>query len=159
MKKLLALLLFPLMILLTAMMIGCSKEERVLSVKNINRQLVFIERKDLLSSQRQRLSEHDMSIEGRLIGDTLRCKVLTSRIFRNDSLKSIVSEKKGNQLSIHIVSSPNDVFLPNDSDIIASEVSFDLLGINAATYEVFLEVNQYGRSPIRVKIERDKFTR
>ena len=40
MKKLLALLLFPLMILLTAMMIGCSKEERVLSVKNINRQLV-----------------------------------------------------------------------------------------------------------------------
>ena len=132
------------LILINIILDSCSTEQDYYRpVQVLNEQLGFIERKDLTRSQRQQLNESDINIEYQLRGDTSKSRILTSRIPRNTSLKSIVSEKKGNQLSIYISTSTDHSFLPNDSDIIASEVYFDLLNVDITTCKLSIRVNQY----------------
>ena len=73
--------------------------------------------------------------------DTLRFEVLTGLIRKNDTIKSIHSYRKKNDLYIEISSSPNDFSCLADSCWAAHKILFDLLDLDTGKYSVHFNIN------------------
>lgn len=126
-----------LILLMILFILSCSKdEEESYQVRVINEKLTPIEFENFNS---------DISIEAKLKGDTLKCKVVTIYINKNDTLKRITSKSKKNVLNIKIETDPNPVCL-EDSCWTVHEVSFDLLQMKIENYNVLVGINNYYKS-------------
>lgn len=113
----------------------CSKDnEEVFPIHVVNKRLIPIEIKEL--------NKAEISMDYKLIGDTLKCKVRTIHIHKNDTIKSIHSEIKKKNIFIKIYSSPNS-FCWKDSCWAAHEISFDLLRIKPDVYMTSIIVNDH----------------
>ncbi len=113
----------------------CSKDnERVYPIHVVNERLIPIEIKEL--------NKAEISMGYKLIGDTLKCKVRTIHIHKNDTIDRVYSEMQKNNLFIKIYSSPNS-FCWQDSCWAAHEISFDLLRIKPDVYRTSIVVNSH----------------